>query len=225
MTKAFIWFAALFLAMAFASPASAENFGTFLRVTAHADLSGRTELAIYKAYAGQQGPIRDIISMQDPDPDGYPRVEIATTGAIKATRESGRILIESTGPGPGTVNVYVTFNRLRSSWWIHNPDAPGVGAVKLNAITSFGEGIHAAKQGNHFTVRSPDDSEIELKDHADRKGWSANADIPAGSRLRLDIAGEPDRVAPLWMTQASLGLALASLALSGYLTLRLKASR
>jgi hypothetical protein len=215
----------LLLALTMARPVSAEEFGTFVRASARVDVSGRTELVIHKAYAGQMGSIRDVISMQNAGPDGYPKVEIATSGAIQATRGNGGIVVESTGPGLGEIDVYVTFNGLRSTWWLQAGEVPGVGAVRLNATAVFGDGLHAAKQGNHVAVRGVDGHETTIiDDGAHGNAWSTNATIPAGSIVLFDIAGEPDRVAPLWMTLTSLGLALISLALSGYLALKLRSA-
>lgn len=206
-----------------ATPVYAEELGTRIQANARADLSGRTELLIHKTYAGQLGPVRDIISMQGPDPMGYPKVEIAASGAVRATREPGGIIVESTGPGPGTINVLVTFDRLQSTWWLQVADAPGVGEVELNASVWFGNGLHAARQGNHVIVQTAGEKERrQIKDYAHRQGWSAEAKVPAGSMILLEMAGEPDRVAPLWLAQVGLGLALVSLALAGHLAMKLR---
>ncbi|MGE5675040.1 MAG: hypothetical protein ACM3XM_14385 [Mycobacterium leprae] len=205
-----------------ATPVSTEQIGTYIHATARADLSGHTEVVIHKAYAGQSGPIRDIIGMQVPAPDGFPKVEIATSGAVKATRENGRIVVESTGPGLGEIDLFVTYNRLVSTIWLQVPEASGVGTIRLNAVTEFGDGMHAARQGNHVTVRSADGQEKSVVDRSYPKSWSADAAVPAGSMILLNVAGEPDRVAPMWMTQVSLGVAILSLGLSGYLVLKLR---
>lgn len=225
MPRVFAFVVLLIAAAAVARPVSAADFGTLIRVSANVDVSGHTELVIHKAYAGQLGPIRDVIGIQNPDPDGYPKVEIATSGMVKATRENGGIVVESTGSGPGQVDVSVTCNRLRSSWWLQVPEAPGVGPVRLNAVAQFGAGLHVAGQGNQVTVRSADGHERALVDDgAGRHVWSANATIPAGTAILFDVAGEPDRLAPLWLTLAGLGVALLSLALSGYLALKLRSA-
>jgi hypothetical protein len=160
--------------------------------------------------------------MQNPDPDGYPKVEIVTSGAVKAPRENGRLVVESTGAGLGEIDVFVTYNRLLSTIWLQVPEASGVGTIRLNAVTEFGDGIHAARQGNNVTVRSADGQEKNVVDQSYAKSWSANAAVPAGSMILLNVAGEPDRVAPLWITEVSLGVAILSLGLSGYLVLKLR---
>lgn len=223
MARTLLTAGVLLLVLTVARPAAAEEVDTFLRASVRTDLSGRTELVIHKAYKGQLGPIRDMISLQSPGPDGYPKVEILTSGAVRATREYGRVVVESTGPGPGEVDLFVTVNGMRSTWFLQWSDTPGVGAVRLNASASFGDGLHTAKEGNQVTVRSAEGPvESIIGPDAHPMGWTADSTIPAGKIVILEVAGEPDRVAPLWLARAGLGLALTALALSGYLGLQLR---
>lgn len=213
----------LLLCLLSAAPAAAAAPPgyTLVRVTARGDLTGRTEVAIYKAYAGDAGPIRDIIPMPGPGPDfnGYPRViELQTTGPLQAVREPGRIVVESTGPGQSTVSILVLSDRTYTDWPVQMHAAEGVGPIYANISVQLPPGVRASREHNGVTLfgegRPPGPKRL---DRLDQYGWSFNQELPASQHLMVSIGFSPVPTAPLWVAQLALGVGAVALLLSGYL--------
>lgn len=215
------------LLVALPQPASdaSEPADTFVRVFIRGDITGRTEMMIHKSYGGEFGPIRDIIPLQSPDVDGYPRVEVTSSGAIKAVRELGRIVVESTGPGQGAVDIFIVHNDRQSSWQLQMSDSPGVGTVRANVVAQFPDGVRVSKEGNGLTVQQGDQRE-ELLQGFTQAGWRADADsLPSNALIWLNISYQPIRLAPLWVSLLSLAVACTALAIAGFAVWKGRKSR
>lgn len=214
----FTLLAFLLVAMARSASANSEPVGTFLRVFVRGDITGRTEVSIHKTYAGQSGPIRDIIPMQSPGVDGYPRVEVKSVGAVQAVLEPGRIVIESTENGQGEVDIFIIHNSPQSTWWLQMKESPGVGTLRTNVVVEFPNGVRVDKHRNGLTVQLGYEKQELLQRQFNQSGWQANVDrLPEDSNIWLNVNYQPVRLAPLWVAQLSLLLASLSVVAGGYL--------
>jgi hypothetical protein len=168
---------------------------------------------------GCLGRFETSFRCQTPASTGIPHVEIRTSGPIKAERQSGRVVIESTGSGLAEIDLFVIHNQPLSAWELQMPDAPGVGSTRINVSVQFSPDVRGIEADNGILLRDGS-QENHIVQGFGRAGWHADAEVPQGQPIWLNIAYEQIPRAPMWMVLSSLATAVLALALSGYVLWR-----